>query len=188
MRPGFAEGTQLKRGDLVGYVGSTGNASPDAPHLHFAIFVLGPEKHWWEGTAINPYPLLVAAPATGVALIPGRSLGLYSDLVSGQAAEEPSMDNAGVSWGTIAGVGIVLYLLYVAIGGLIIGALARWLLPGPDPMSYPRTILYGLGGSLAGGIVGWLLGLPAWLDLGLSVAGAAGLIWYFRRRTVPPAA
>ncbi len=98
------------------------------------------------------------------------------------------MDNAGVSWGTIAGVSIVLYLLYVAIGGLIIGALARWLLPGPDPMSYPRTILYGLGGSLAGGIVGWLLGLPAWLDLGLSVAGAAGLIWYFRRRTAPPAA
>ena len=66
------------------------------------------------------------------------------------------MEEAGVSWGTIAGIGIVLYLLYVAIGGLIIGALARWLLPGPDPMSYPRTILYGLGGSLAGGIVGWL--------------------------------
>lgn len=63
--PGVAEGTQLKRGDLVGYVGSTGNASPDAPHLHFAIFVLGPEKRWWEGTAINPYPLLVATPATG---------------------------------------------------------------------------------------------------------------------------
>ena len=69
------------------------------------------------------------------------------------------MDNAGVGWGAIAGIGIVLYLLYVAIGGLIIGALARWILPGPDPMSYPRTVLYGLGGSLAGGIVGWLLGL-----------------------------
>jgi uncharacterized membrane protein YeaQ/YmgE (transglycosylase-associated protein family) len=97
------------------------------------------------------------------------------------------MEGPGVSWGTIAGIGIVLYLLYVAIGGLIIGALARWLLPGPDPMSYPRTILYGLGGSLAGGIVGWLLGLPAWLDLGLSVAGAAGLIWFFSRRPAPPA-
>jgi peptidoglycan LD-endopeptidase LytH len=52
------EGSQLKRGDLIGYVGSTGNASPEAPHLHFAIFVLGPEKKWWQGTAINPYPLL----------------------------------------------------------------------------------------------------------------------------------
>ena len=54
--PGVREGTQLTRGDVVGYVGSTGNARPDAPHLHFAIFVLGPEKRWWEGTAINPYP------------------------------------------------------------------------------------------------------------------------------------
>ena len=35
----------------------TGNADPLAPHLHFAVFVLGPEKHWWKGTAINPYPL-----------------------------------------------------------------------------------------------------------------------------------
>ena len=56
---GLAEGMQLKRGDVIGYVGSTGNANPDAPHLHFAIFELGPEKRWWQGTAINPYPLLV---------------------------------------------------------------------------------------------------------------------------------
>jgi peptidoglycan LD-endopeptidase LytH len=56
---GVAAGTSLKRGELLGYVGSTGNASPDAPHLHFAVFVLGPEKNWWQGTAINPYPLLV---------------------------------------------------------------------------------------------------------------------------------
>ncbi len=55
---GIKEGDLLKRGDLIGYVGSTGNASPEAPHLHFAIFVLGPEKKWWQGTAINPYPLL----------------------------------------------------------------------------------------------------------------------------------
>lgn len=57
--PGLAQGQHLKRGDLIGYVGSTGNASAAAPHLHFAVFVLGPEKHWWQGTAINPYPLLV---------------------------------------------------------------------------------------------------------------------------------
>lgn len=56
--PDLEEGQQLKRGDLVGYVGSTGNANPAAPHLHFAIFELGPEKRWWEGTALNPYPLL----------------------------------------------------------------------------------------------------------------------------------
>ena len=56
---GLAEGRQLRRGEVIGYVGSTGNASADAPHLHFAIFVLGPEKRWWKGTAIDPYPLLV---------------------------------------------------------------------------------------------------------------------------------
>lgn len=56
--PTLVEGQQVRRGDVIGYVGSTGNASPDGPHLHFAVFVLGPDKKWWQGTAINPYPLL----------------------------------------------------------------------------------------------------------------------------------
>jgi len=56
--PDVKEGDVIKRGDLLGYVGSSGNASPEAPHLHFAVFVLGPEKKWWQGTAVNPYPLL----------------------------------------------------------------------------------------------------------------------------------
>ena len=60
---GVAEGQQVKQGDLVGYVGYTGNASPDGPHLHFAIMVLGPEKKWWQGAAINPYPYLRQAPS-----------------------------------------------------------------------------------------------------------------------------
>ena len=60
---GLAEGQQVRRGDVIGYVGSTGNASKDAPHLHFAIFLLGPEKQWWKGTAIDPYPLLQGAAA-----------------------------------------------------------------------------------------------------------------------------
>jgi peptidoglycan LD-endopeptidase LytH len=58
--PGLAEGQVLRRGEVIGYVGSTGNASEDAPHLHFAIFALGPDKHWWQGTPINPYPLLTS--------------------------------------------------------------------------------------------------------------------------------
>lgn len=51
------EGQTVRRGDVVGYVGSTGNASPDAPHLHFAIFRLTPERQWWKGEPINPYPI-----------------------------------------------------------------------------------------------------------------------------------
>lgn len=52
---GIVEGARLHKGQLIGYVGSTGNASPDAPHLHFAIFRLGPERQWWRGTPLNPY-------------------------------------------------------------------------------------------------------------------------------------
>lgn len=55
---GIAEGQSLRQGQVLGYVGSTGNADPDGPHLHFAIYVLGPEKQWHNGTPINPYPLL----------------------------------------------------------------------------------------------------------------------------------
>ena len=53
--PGLAEGQILRRGDPIGFVGSTGNASADAPHLHFEIQILGPEKQWWHATSINPY-------------------------------------------------------------------------------------------------------------------------------------
>jgi len=57
---GLKEGTLLRKGDILGYVGSSGNASANAPHLHFTIFKLGPEKHWSQGMAIDPYPLLTA--------------------------------------------------------------------------------------------------------------------------------
>ena len=53
--PGLREGQLVRRGETIGYVGSTGNASPGAPHLHFAIFRLTPERKWWKGEPINPY-------------------------------------------------------------------------------------------------------------------------------------
>ena len=58
---GLREGMMLRRGDLIGYVGSTGNAAPDAPHLHFAVFRLGPLRQWWKGEPVNPYPALRSA-------------------------------------------------------------------------------------------------------------------------------
>jgi murein DD-endopeptidase MepM/ murein hydrolase activator NlpD len=58
---GLREGTFVQRGDVIGFVGSTGNADVRTPHLHFAIFELGKEKLWWKGKAIDSYPGLVAA-------------------------------------------------------------------------------------------------------------------------------
>ena len=49
------EGDQLRRGQVIGYVGTSGNAPPQSPHLHFAIFRLTPDKQWWKGTALDPY-------------------------------------------------------------------------------------------------------------------------------------
>ena len=58
---GLREGMRIQRGDVIGFVGSTGNADPRTPHLHFAIFELGPERLWWKGKAVDPYPGLTAA-------------------------------------------------------------------------------------------------------------------------------
>ena len=55
---GLEEGDTVKRGEVLGYVGTTGNAPRDTPHLHFAIVKLGDDKKWWEGTPIDPYSVL----------------------------------------------------------------------------------------------------------------------------------
>lgn len=56
--PGLAEGQQVKRGQVIARVGHTGDASASGPHLHFAINTMGANDRWWDGTPINPYPLL----------------------------------------------------------------------------------------------------------------------------------
>ena len=53
--PGLRDGQAVSEGDLLGYVGTTGNAPPNTPHLHFAIFELDAERAWWKGRAIDPY-------------------------------------------------------------------------------------------------------------------------------------
>jgi murein DD-endopeptidase MepM/ murein hydrolase activator NlpD len=54
----LANGQQVRRGQVIGYVGTSGNAPKDTPHLHFAIYRLDANKRWWEGTALDPYPVL----------------------------------------------------------------------------------------------------------------------------------
>jgi len=56
---GLQEGMRVRPGQPIAYVGSSGNAH--TPHLHFAVFKLGQDKHWWHGTAVNPYPALMRA-------------------------------------------------------------------------------------------------------------------------------
>jgi murein DD-endopeptidase MepM/ murein hydrolase activator NlpD len=53
--PGIREGVHVSAGDVIGYVGTSGNAPASTPHLHFAIFRLTSQKRWWEGDALDPY-------------------------------------------------------------------------------------------------------------------------------------
>ena len=56
--PGLAEGQNVARGQTIGAVGFTGDASPEGPHLHYEIKAMAPGESWWQGKAVNPYPIL----------------------------------------------------------------------------------------------------------------------------------
>jgi peptidoglycan LD-endopeptidase LytH len=62
---GLHEGQQVRRGEVIGRVGHTGDANAAGPHLHFAINQMAPGERWWNGTPINPYPLLAGKKASG---------------------------------------------------------------------------------------------------------------------------
>jgi uncharacterized membrane protein YeaQ/YmgE (transglycosylase-associated protein family) len=79
-------------------------------------------------------------------------------------------------------ISIIGFILYVALSGLIVGALGRLVLPGADPIGFLRTVLAGIGGSLLGGLVAALIG-ASYLGLFLlSVAGAALIVYLMRGR------
>ena len=56
--PTLVEGQAVRAGQEIAAVGSTGDADPGAPHLHFEIHRMAPGERWWQGTEINPYPVL----------------------------------------------------------------------------------------------------------------------------------
>jgi murein DD-endopeptidase MepM/ murein hydrolase activator NlpD len=59
--PGLTEGMHVHAGDVIGFVGSTGNAVATAPHLHFAVTKLDPAREYWKGASLNPYFALLDA-------------------------------------------------------------------------------------------------------------------------------
>lgn len=58
-RDGLEQGATIVRGDTLGYVGTSGNAPKDSPHLHFQVMRMPADGKYWEGEAINPYPLFL---------------------------------------------------------------------------------------------------------------------------------
>lgn len=78
-------------------------------------------------------------------------------------------------------MGLIAFLISLAVTGLVVGALARLALPGPDPMGIGMTILVGLGGSFIGGILTSLIaGRNAWSFL-VAVLVATGIVYLIRR-------
>ena len=77
-------------------------------------------------------------------------------------------------------MGIIVFIIVLAISGLIIGALARLALPGPDPMSIPATIGLGIGGTFIGGIVARIF-LGTGGGLLFAVLGAILILYLYRR-------
>lgn len=83
-------------------------------------------------------------------------------------------------------MGLIAWLISLVVVGLVIGALGRLAIPGPNPMSIGQTILVGVGGAFGGGLVGAVLGAGPYLTFVLEVAGAAAIVWFMQRRTVGP--
>ena len=79
-------------------------------------------------------------------------------------------------------MGLLLYLILLAVLGLVVGALARLSLPGPDPMTIPETVMLGLAGNFIAGVIVWLLWKHAVPGLIISVACSSLILSFFRRR------
>ena len=79
-------------------------------------------------------------------------------------------------------MGFIGVLISIVISGLIVGALGRLAIPGPNPMSIGMTIAVGIGGALIGGIIGNLISDSAGVILILEVIAAAGIVYLLQRR------
>ena len=79
-------------------------------------------------------------------------------------------------------MGFLAFIISLIITGLIIGALGRLAIPGPNPMSIGMTILVGIGGSFLGGLVAYLIGAPVGVAFILEILAAAAIVYFMQRR------
>ena len=77
---------------------------------------------------------------------------------------------------------ILALIISTVVTGLIVGALGRLALPGPNPMSVGMTIAVGIGGAFVGGVIGSVIGAGAWVIIILQVLATAGIIYFMERR------
>jgi uncharacterized membrane protein YeaQ/YmgE (transglycosylase-associated protein family) len=83
--------------------------------------------------------------------------------------------------GSIGVVSLILYLILLFFIGLFVGALARLLMPGPDPMSIPMTALVGICGTFSAGLFSWYVLHRHGGGLILSVVFSMLVVWVYRR-------
>lgn len=79
-------------------------------------------------------------------------------------------------------LGVITFIILLAISGLVVGGLGRLAIPGPNPMSIPMTIGVGIAGSFVGGLIGRALFGENGGGLILSVLVAAGIVYFMQRR------
>jgi murein DD-endopeptidase MepM/ murein hydrolase activator NlpD len=89
-RDGLVEGMPLQRGDTLGFVGTTGNAPPDVPHLHFQVARLGADHRWWTGTPIDPLPYLREAAGEPVRAVAARGTPAHTPTHSSARTTAPA--------------------------------------------------------------------------------------------------
>ncbi len=77
---------------------------------------------------------------------------------------------------------LLAYLIVLALTGLLVGALARLALPGPDPMTIVQTIMLGLAGNFIAGVIVWLVWRHGFPGIVLSVACSTVILYFVRRR------
>ncbi|MDQ3978663.1 MAG: GlsB/YeaQ/YmgE family stress response membrane protein [Actinomycetota bacterium] len=76
----------------------------------------------------------------------------------------------------------IWFIISTIISGLIIGALGRLAVPGPNPMSIGQTILIGIAGAFIGGLIAFLIGAPVGIAFILEILAAAAIIYFMQRR------